>query len=210
MITAPHARSMDRTLAALPDAVTALYFLSLWWFPLLLGQYAVRNGMLLVLVEFLMLHASIIIGGTLLSPDIPRLTKVKRLGGFALLYGLFVGIWSFTFQAWWPLLAFGWLLAIKFSVLFGRDMDNAVRLQRLKETWAIAAAAYIVGAVLTTFLWIPALGITASVRTQLELPGGGLWVEQPQKVVVFGLLYFAALALVKWTGWTLPKTHHTH
>ncbi len=206
---APPARSMERAFGALPDALTALYFLSLWLFPLLFGPHAVRNGMLLMLVEFLLLHASIFLGNTAFSPGMPRAKKARRMGGFAVLYGLFVGAWAFAFQAWWPLLAFGWLLAIKFCGVFGRDADNAVRLQRLHNAWAIGALVYIGGVVLTSLLWVPRLGITPEVQAQFGLPGGGLWVEQPQKVIAFGFLYFGALALSKWRGWTLPDTGGT-
>lgn len=202
-------RPLERAFSALPDALTSLYFLSLWLFPLLFGPHAVRNGMLLMLVEFLLLHASIFLGTTAFSPGIARAKKALRMGGFALLYALFVGAWAFTFQAWWPLLAFGWLLAIKFSGVFGRDVDNAARLQRLHATWALATLAYIGGVVLTALLWVPGLGITATVREQLDLPGSGLWVDQPQRVIAFGFLYFGALALSKWRGWALPESGMT-
>ena len=62
------ARLMERTFGALPDALTALYFLSLWLFPLLFGPHAVRNGMLLMLVEFLLLHAAPPLRSILLLP----------------------------------------------------------------------------------------------------------------------------------------------
>ena len=202
----PPSRPLDRAFSALPDALTALYFLSLWLFPLLLGPHAVRNGMLLMLVEFLLLHASIFLGSTAFSPDMSRAKKAQRMGGFALLYGLFIGAWAFAFQAWWPLFAFGWLLAIKFSGVFGRDVDNAVRLQRLHNVWAIGALVYIGGMLLTTLLWLPRLGITSGVQAQLGIPGRGLWVDHPQKVIAFGVLYFGTLALVKWRDWTLPET----
>ncbi len=204
--TAPPARSMERAIAALPDALTGLYFLSLWLFPLMFGPHAVRNGMLLMLVEFLLLHASIFLGNTAFSPGMPRAKKVRRMGGFAVLYGLFIGAWALAFEAWWPLLAFAWLLAIKFSGVFGHDVDNAIRLQRLQNTWAIGTLAYVGGVLLTTLLWVPRLGITSDVQTQLGIPGNGLWVDHPQKVIAFGCLYFGTLALTKWRGWRLPDT----
>lgn len=205
----PPAKPMERAFSALPDALTALYFLSLWLFPLLFGVHAVRNGMLLMLVEFMLLHASVFLGNTAFSPGMPRAKKALRMGGFAVLYGAFVGAWAFAFEAWWPILAFGWLLAIKFSGVFGRDVDNAVRLQRLQSTWAIGALAYLGGVLLTTLLWVPRLGITADVQAQLGIPGSGLWVDRPQKVIAFGCLYFGVLALTKWHGWKLPDMGNT-
>ena len=44
----------------------------------------------------------------------------------------------------------------------------------------------------------PLLGITPAIVPQLHLPGGGEWVETPHKAVAAALLYFAALALLKW------------
>ena len=200
----PRLTSPARFFAALPDALTALYFLSLWLFPLLFGPHAVRNGMLLMLVEFILLHASIFLGTTAFSATLSRTTRVRRMAGFALLYGLFVAAWAFAFAAWWPLLAFAWLLGTKFSAVFGRGIDNARRLQRLTSAWVIGVLAYIGCLLATVVLPVPRLGITAAVQAQLGLPGSGLWVEQPQKVIAFGLLYFGTIAWLKWKDWTLP------
>ena len=46
---------------------------------------------------------------------------------------------------------------------------------------------------------LPRLGIDAALAQSIALPGSsGLWVEQPHRVVAFGLLYFAATAALKW------------
>jgi hypothetical protein len=46
----------------------------------------------------------------------------------------------------------------------------------------------------TTVFPIPAFGITAEVVSHQEFTGGGLWELEPQTVIAFGFLYFAALA----------------
>ena len=48
-------------IAALPDTVTGGVFLTLWISPFAFGQHGVRNGMLVMLVEFLLVHATVML-----------------------------------------------------------------------------------------------------------------------------------------------------
>lgn len=59
---------LDRLLAALPDSLTALFFLSVWIRPLDFGHNGVRNGTLIMLVEFILVHASGVLGAQLFNP----------------------------------------------------------------------------------------------------------------------------------------------
>ena len=52
-------------LMALPDAITASAFVSLWIAPLWLGSRAVSNALLTMLVEFVLIHAAGMLGGVL-------------------------------------------------------------------------------------------------------------------------------------------------
>lgn len=196
---------LERGVSALPDALTALYFLSLWLFPLMYGPHAMRNALLLMLVEFLLLHASVFLGHTAFSASLSRQAKLLRIGGFMLFYAVFIGLWAFVFRAWWPLLAFGWLLLSKFAGVFGREADNAERLVRMKSLWVIGAMAYLGGVFATVMLPLPQLGITEKALASFDMPVTGIWAEQPQTLAAFGLLYFGTLALVKWRGWRLPR-----
>lgn len=42
---------------------------------------------------------------------------------------------------------------------------------------------------------LPELGVTAGVQVELALPGSGLWIDEPQRVLAFGALYFGLTAV---------------
>lgn len=189
---------LERPLAALPDGVSAIVFACLWLFPLAFGEAGVRNAMLVMLVEFILIHATAFLGAAAFAESASRTRRVAMLAGFALLYLGFIAAFSAAFEAWWPFLAFGWLLLGKLRVIFhARDDAGA---QGFPGLWALSALAYLGAVFATVFLPLPRLGLGTEVLPQLQLPGSGLWVEQPHRVVAGGLLYFGVLAWVKWRG----------
>lgn len=191
-------RNITRALRALPDALTASCFLALWFSPLLFGEHGVRNGMLIMLVEFMLIHASVFLGHTAFSSEIDRGKKVKMLAVFAAFYSIFIAAFSLAFGQWWPLLAFSWLLLSKFSLALSRNpASNEIR-ERMMYEWVVSNIAYLGGVFLTLFIPLPMLGITDAVLDSLDLPGSGFWVDKPHQLIAFGFLYFAVLALTKW------------
>lgn len=190
----------QRAFAALPDAVTASGFALLWVAPGLFGADALRTATLMMLIEFLIVHATAFIGGFALNHDRPRAARVAAILGFGLFYLGFVLAFAWSFRAWWPLPLFGWLLLSKLLAVFERTPDARKR-ARMAAGWGLSVLFYIGGVTLTSLLWIPRLGIDAAAQAAGATPGSGLWVDEPQRVVAFGLLYFGALAWAKWKGW---------
>ena len=195
----------DRLLAAFPDGLTALTFLSIWILPLGYGDNGVRNGMLIMLVEFILVHASGMLGARLLNPDTSPRDKTLSVLGFGVFYLVFISAWAWTFHAWWPYLAFAWLLVGKFMAAIDTRLPSRERKRRMQSDWAIGAMAYLGGVFATVMLPVPRLGITIEVIHQLHLPGSGLWVNEPQRVIAFGMVYFAVLAWVKYKNYALPE-----
>jgi hypothetical protein len=190
-------RTLNGLAGALPDSVTCLYFMVLWIAPLHFGAESVRNGMLIMLVEFVLVHATGFIGVIVLEAAGSRLKVVGVVLGFALFYLVFIAAWSYIFEQWWPFLAFGWLLLGKFSHAMNPDMNSPSRRQTMQSDWVNAGVTYVIGVFITSILPVPQFGIDSAVIAQLHLPGSGVWVEQPQKVIAFGVLYFGALAWTK-------------
>lgn len=190
-------------LAALPDAITSAVFLSLWIAPLWLGADGVRNAMLVMLVEFVLVHASMFLGSAIVSADSTS-RRLTAMLGFTLFYGLFIAAFAFAFAAWWPFVAFAWLLLGKLTIAVDRSRSAPQRLRRMQSEQVLATVAYLVGVFATTLLPLPRLGIDADVVARLGLPGGGLWVDRPHTVIAFGTLYFGLLAWSKWRDWALP------
>jgi hypothetical protein len=193
----------SRMVAALPDAVTAAFFLVLWVHPSVLGAGALRTGLLIMLVEFILLHASAMIGGSLLGRTPGSRFPWTLLLGFAAMYLVFIAAYAWAFRQWWPLLAFAWLLLGKASLAFDRKLPTSDRAHRLQSGWAVGCLAYLLGAFATIFIPLPRLGLSSGVVAQAELAGSGHWVSYPHTVVAFGLFYFGVLALVKATDFRL-------
>ena len=185
---------MTRLLAFIPDAVTAACFLVLWMAPFAFGESGVRNAMLVMLVEFVLVHAAGALGGIVLQERTTRLRRVLAVAGMGVFYLVFVSAFSYAFKAWWPFLAFGWLLIGKFLLAFDPGRTSAQRRERMMQRWGTTALVYVLGVFATVALPLPRFGITADVVPRLGLGGSGLWVEKPHTVIAFGAIYFGVLA----------------
>lgn len=199
----PPSERMARVLSALPDAITAGFFLLLWIVPQWLGPTALRTGLLMMLVEFILMHATGILGGMALSNAGDTHRQWKPILLFSSMYLLFIAVWAWTFRAWWPLLALAWLVAGKFALAL-QPLPDADKRDRIMSDWGISALAYLGGVFATLMLPVPRLGLTGDVVAAADLPGSGEWVDKPHTVVAFGLLYFAVLATGKLRAWRLP------
>jgi hypothetical protein len=62
----------------------------------------------------------------------------------------------------------------------------------------VSFGAYLAGVILTAILPLPRLGIVEPC-TAYGLPAGarGAWVDEPQRVLAFGLLYFLAVGVAR-------------
>lgn len=183
-------------ISALPDAATATLYAICWFAPATLGYDWIKTLMLVMLIEFLVVHSGGFIGQTVLS-DASRGIKLKAIVGFGAFYMLFVLAFCFALGEWWPIAAFGWLLVGKFLMVVLEPKPRAEERQRLTSLWALSVVAYLFAVFATVLLPVPEFGIDATAREAAAIPGSGLWVEQPQTVVAAGLLYFAVLAWVK-------------
>ena len=190
--------------AALPDTLTAVFFLVIWIRPHAFGNDGVRNGMLIMLVEFILVHASGFLGAQVFSDRTSHLRKLIALLGFSLFYLMFIAAFSWSFGQWWPFAAFGWLIAAKFASVLSTRLTSEDRKKRMAAEWVTGVMAYLLGAFATTLLPVPRLGINADIVNGLDLPGSGLWISEPHRVVAFGVIYFGILAWTKSTGSRMP------
>lgn len=185
-----------RISSALPDFITAAIFLITWVKPDTLGEYMVRNLMLVMLLEFLVVHCSGFFGGVVFSDEIPRLKRTLSIMGLGTIYLLFATGFSFVFSVWWPALAMLWLLLGKISSIWFAPVTPEQERTRQMAFWGISAFMYIIGIFATTLLPVPEFGVTAG-GSDYDIPGEGIWVDHPNKVIGFGALYFAALGYYK-------------
>lgn len=187
--------------AALPDGITAAGFALVWLFPFALDELSVKTALLVMLLEFFLIHATgffTAIGG---SPKIRRVWRMLAMAGLTLLYLAMVGAFAWSFGETWPVLAFLWLAVGKAAWAWGTRPgagaggDDAMAMPMV--AWAGSVVAYLFGAFATLLLPLPRLGMTQEVQPRFGLEGGGVWIEEPHRVVAFGLVYFGLLCAAK-------------
>jgi hypothetical protein len=114
---------------------------------------------------------------------------------FGVFYTLFIAGWALAFRAWWPLVAFwGLTLNRMLGVIMGQAPTGEER-RFIKAGWAVGAMCYLGAVFATSILPVPRLGISPEVVDAAGLPGSGLWIEQPYRVLAAGMVYFAAVAM---------------
>jgi hypothetical protein len=193
-------------LAAAPDLAIAAAALLTWWRPEILGVDLVRWFLMLMLVEFIVVHSTGFLGGIAYSDESAarRLRGTIYVSGF---YTLFLAGIALGLKSWWPIIAF-WSLT--FNRLLGTmigQVDRGREREFIQRGWAASVAFYLLAIFPTVILPLPRLGITRSVRDGLELPGEGLWITDPHRVVAFAMVYFALMASSELSGhgWVKQK-----
>jgi len=188
-----------RLLSALPDVVTAFGCLIVWVAPLALGEDAVKTVLLMMLMEFILLHATGFFTRIATSDRTRRMQQILQLLGLSLFYMLFVGAWAYVFRAWWPLPVFLWLVVGKIAWVFANPRGRAAEASRQMKTWAFSMVAYIGAVFAGLMLPLPRLGLDAATVATMHIPISGAWVDRPQAAIASAVLYYSALALFK--GW---------
>jgi hypothetical protein len=197
---------LPRLLAALPDAVTAALFLIAWIEPSIPGPEYVKNLMLVMLIEFIVMHSSAFYSIIAADDGDSPIKRSLFLIGLSAFYLTFVAAFAFAFDSTWPLFAFAWLFVSRFIHLWVHPAENGAETGRMMALWGASAFAYLVGAFATAILPLPALGITPAFINSMHLTGSGEWIERPYTVLAFGALYFGIQA---WAKYALSATDST-
>ena len=193
--------------SALPDIALAATCLAVWIAPSRFSPELPRWIMLTMLLEFVVVHSSAFMGQVLFTAGGPA-KRAFRVLGLGLFYSLFVGGFALAFRTAWPLVSF-WLLTLnRMSAVLLRPAPAGDQREFLNATWAAHVVCYLAGVFVTLLPPLPRLGFTPDLVASLRLPGSGLWISQPWRVVAFGAIYFAAVAACEWTDYRafLPRT----
>jgi hypothetical protein len=183
--------------AAIPDLALGLVFLAAWIAPRALQQNLIGQLIVVMLMEFIIIHSSAFMGLAMFKPG-PRRARVMSVLGLGAFYTLFVVGFALAFQTIWPLVSF-WGLTLNrlLSVILGQAPDGQEQLF-IRKGWAASAILYLGFAFLTVVPPVPRLGVTPDVVSALHLPSSGLWISQPWRVLAFGFLYYTATAISEW------------
>jgi hypothetical protein len=186
-------------LSAFPDFGFAAVFLITWVRPATFGSQTVKWLLVVMLMEFIIIHSSAFMG-TVAFARADRSRRALAILGFGAFYTLFAGAVSLAFRSWWPITTFwGQTVNRLLGVIVGQVPD-AERRAFVMRGWGAAVFFYVGGCLATVVLPVPRLGITGEVVAAQHIPGSGLWVEHPEKVIAFGVLYFALTAWSELAG----------
>lgn len=188
---------LRRVVLALPDAITCALFVLTWLEPFRFGPDAVKTGLIVMLLEFLVVHSSGFFAVLVYDPETSRGRRTLYVLGLSLFYLLFVLAWALSFSEWWPLGAFAWLIGSRLGAIWLAPVPLEVERTRQIVLWALSVVLYLAGVGATIESPLPHFGITPEVVPALGIEGGGLWLEQPHRVIAFGAVYFGALAMAK-------------
>lgn len=181
-------------LAAVPDFAIAGLALATWIDPARIGEKKVAWFLGLMLLEFIVVHSSAFLGSVALS-DAPKADRVKKALALSAFYTVFAAAFALGMMQWWPLWAF-WALSANrmLGILLGQAPTGRER-ELVMAGWAVGALCYLVGVFATVVLPLPELGVDRSMLGGIAEDSGGLWVDEPHRVVAFAVLYFTLTGL---------------
>ena len=169
-------------------------YLVTWLHPYAFGEKMVAYLMLMMLMEFINVHSAGFMGFMLIS-DTSKAKKSLGIVGFGLFYSIFVVGFSLAFDAWWPAWAFWAMTGNRLlGLLIGQAPQGRER-NFVIGSWALGVFFYLAFVFVTSIAPVPTFGLTEEVIGAQNLSGGGLWIDEPQRVIAFGFLYFMAVAI---------------
>ena len=199
----PQGYTIAHLFSALPSFFLGGMFLITWIAPDAFGEKTISYLMLVMLLEFINVHAAGFMGTTIIS-DSGRWIKTITIIGLGVFYTLFVGAFALAFDQWWPMWAFwGLVLNRLLGVLLGKALTGQER-RMIETSWAIGVFCYVMLVFATIILPVPAFGVSSEVIARQGFTASGLWIDEPYRMMAFGFLYFTVIALTelfsyKWT-----------
>ncbi|MBX7247311.1 MAG: hypothetical protein K1X53_17585 [Candidatus Sumerlaeaceae bacterium] len=182
-----------RFINGVPDLFIAGSFLLLWISPFALGPDGVKRHLMIMLLEFIVIHSAVFMGAAGLGTK-SFSARLAAVGGFGVFYSAFVLGFSLAFHTWWPLIGF-WGLTLNRLISYTiAGKTSPEQTKGMMRAWGANCVFYVIGCFLTVLVPLPKLGLTGGVVGSLHLPGKGLWISEPHRVIAFGFIYFAAQA----------------
>ena len=184
-------------LKALPELASAALLFALWYEPQRFPVGWFKSGVLALLLEFFVVHASGFMAVLMYDPSTRARTRALQVAGLGAFYLLFISAFAWGFDAWWMLLAFAWLLFSKLQAIWSgpvpREDDRTLAI----VSWALGMVAYLGCVAATAALDVPRLGVSPEIRDAAGFDGNsrGLWEAEPHRALAGAVLYFTVLGL---------------
>jgi hypothetical protein len=186
---------MIHLLKALPELVSAGILYVLWIEPQRFGPEWFKSGVLTMLLEFFVVHATGFMSVLMHDPETSKRKRSLQILGLSVFYVLMIGAFAWGFDAWWMLWAFGWLCFSKLQAIWsGGPPTEHHRLVAI-ASWALSVAVYLGAVGISVTQDIPALGATPELRDAAGFTGSGEWEREPWRALAAGVVYFIAMGL---------------
>ena len=198
---------MMHVLKALPELISAGLLFMLWNEPQRFGAEWFKAGALTMLLEFFVVHSAGVLALVMNNTENPKKVRALQvLFLFTFYVGFLIG-YAHSYDAWWMLYAFLWLLFSKLQAIWSGgapvERDRAVAI----TSWALSVAVFLGSVGATAALDVPRLGVTDAVRDAAGFSGTstGLWEAEPWRALAGAVLYFTIMGLsrplfARWQG----------
>ena len=194
-------------LKALPELISAGILLALWLEPARFGADWFRSGVLTLLLEFFVIHASGFMAALMYDPETPARKRMLQVAGLGVFYLLFMSAFAWGFDAWWMLGAFAWLCFGKLQAIWTGAPPVERDRQIAMLSWALSVVVYLGAVGVTVSVDVPRLGVSDAVRDAAGFSGSskGLWEAEPWRALAGAVLYFTVMGLsrplfARWQG----------
>lgn len=189
-----------RVVNAAPNFMVAWAFLFAWIAPDRFGKERIPDLFFVVLLEFFAIHSAPFLNALALERKGEyRVVRWGLLIGLSAFYTIMVGAFSMAFgRTLWLLFAF-WGLTLNRLSSYLLSPPDETDTPDTTLRWGLTAALYLL-TVVTTAFWpfVPRLGVDTEISRLLGAPAAtGVWVEEPQRLLATGFLYFAGMGLIE-------------
>ena len=182
-------------LAAWASAVPYLWlcyvFIDVWRQPEAWGDGTwVHHCVILMVVEFFLLHSGVFIGGAAASAGTLR-ERLRTLGWVVGFYVAFVGAMAAISDDMSIIKIYGIAITGRLVTIAIATNDPGVR---LAERSVVGAMLYVLLVPVSIFLPLPELGIDHGIARRAFPDSEGVWTEQPHRGLFMGVVYFSCMA----------------
>jgi hypothetical protein len=170
--------------------LVCLYARALIW-PQEYAQFVFRMGMMIFVIEFISIHSSGILSGTKnnkLKDNNWNWAKMPSKLFLICLYGLFVFASMFALQSW--LIGIVFFISLSQKILINRFIEEKERKIQILFPVINLFASVFIAELIGPFLK-SSFPISSEISSQWTKGTSGSWVETPQKLLAWGILYFS-------------------
>jgi len=188
---------LARLLSTLPPLITAAIYFYALFDPLALGSERVKDLIVAVLAEIMIVLA---VAVTSAARDDPHPLRSAAMFFVAMIsFGLlFVSFFAMAFDAPWALLSFVWLALSAVLPAFLARANLAEKFRQLQNGAVVSVVALLAGVFIAlTALQLTPFGFTPEAQAGLDLHafGSGAFIDKPWTGIASGAFYFALVAL---------------